>query len=82
MQVLSVAPRRLQRMLLNLQRYNLSIKFVSGKENVVAYALLKAPDEKVESWDQYRKLNIYKIVEEIENIPHQRYLKITVTKRT
>uniref|UniRef100_A0A0E4G8R6 RNA-directed DNA polymerase n=2 Tax=Anopheles gambiae TaxID=7165 RepID=A0A0E4G8R6_ANOGA len=64
-------------MLLNLQRYNLSIKFVSGKENVVADALSRAPDEKDESWDQYKKLNIYKIFEEIENIPQQRYLKIT-----
>ncbi|XP_053685886.1 uncharacterized protein K02A2.6-like [Sabethes cyaneus] len=37
------APRRLQHMLLNLQRCRLTIEFVTGKENVVADALSRAP---------------------------------------
>lgn len=34
---------RLQHMLLNLQRYNLQIEYVTGKDNVVVDAISRAP---------------------------------------
>lgn len=37
------APRRLQHMLLNLQRFNLRNEYVTGKDNVVADAISRAP---------------------------------------
>ena len=37
------APRRLQRMLLQLQRYNLEILYLPGEQQVVADALSRAP---------------------------------------
>lgn len=40
---LLTAPKRLQHMLLALQRYNLTIQFVKGKDNVVADAISRAP---------------------------------------
>lgn len=44
------APRRLQHMLLNLQRYNLSIEYVTGKDNVIADALSRAHCEVLHSF--------------------------------
>ncbi|XP_055527066.1 uncharacterized protein K02A2.6-like [Wyeomyia smithii] len=54
------APRRLQHMLLNLQRYNLSIEYVTGKENVIADALSRAPLPNQHS-DKYEKQSILKV---------------------
>ncbi|XP_058827893.1 uncharacterized protein K02A2.6-like [Topomyia yanbarensis] len=70
------APRRLQHMLLNLQRYRLSIEFVSGKDNVVADALSRAPLE-TESSDEFKKLNIYKVLKEVEGLQLSKYLCVS-----
>lgn len=71
------APRRLQHMLLNLQRYNLSINFVTGKENVVADALSRAPTEEDQPWDHYKKLCIYKVFDEIEKFNLSHFLSVS-----
>lgn len=44
-------PKRLQKMLMTLQRYNLNFNFVVGKENMVADALSRAPLQSTESSD-------------------------------
>ena len=36
-------PKRLQKMLMTLQRYDLNFKFVAGKDNIIADALSRAP---------------------------------------
>lgn len=71
------APRRLQHMLLSLQRYNLSMEFVTGKENVVADALSRAPIADDQPTDRYKKLCIYKIFREIEDVELNQYLSIS-----
>lgn len=40
---LITVPKRLQKMLMTLQRYNLNLQFVAGKENIAADALSRAP---------------------------------------
>ncbi|XP_062558648.1 uncharacterized protein K02A2.6-like [Armigeres subalbatus] len=70
------APRRLQHMLLNLQRYSLTIEYVSGKDNVVADALSRAPMVS-EPEDQYRKMNIFKVLKEVEDVNPTIYLSIS-----
>ncbi|XP_055613408.1 uncharacterized protein LOC129759885 [Uranotaenia lowii] len=54
------APRRLQHMLLNLQRYNLTLEFVTGKNNVIADALSRAPIPGSIEEDRYEKRNIFR----------------------
>ncbi|XP_055527227.1 uncharacterized protein K02A2.6-like [Wyeomyia smithii] len=71
------APRRLQHMLLNLQRYNLSVMYVTGKDNVVADALSRAPLTSNETVNEYRKLNIFKVLKEIEDVKPTTYLSIS-----
>ncbi|XP_058449270.1 uncharacterized protein K02A2.6-like [Malaya genurostris] len=76
------APRRLQHMLLNLQRYSLSIEFVTGKDNVVADALSRAPvDEKLPS-DCFKKLNICKIGKEVEVLQLSKFLSVSDNRLT
>lgn len=71
------APRRLQHMLLNLQRYRLHIEFVSGKDNVVADALSRAPlDEKLPG-DQFEKLSICKVSKEVEHLELCKFLCVS-----
>lgn len=74
------APRRLQHMLLNLQRYNLSVEFVTGKSNVVADALSHAPLLNVESKDEYRKENIFKILEAVEEVKLSNFLCVASSR--
>ncbi|XP_062713588.1 uncharacterized protein K02A2.6-like [Aedes albopictus] len=51
------APRRLQHMLLNLQRYRLTIEFVTGKDNVVSDAISRAPfDENLSNLSSFLKV--------------------------
>lgn len=71
------APRRLQHMLLNLQRYSLSIVFVTGKDNVVADTLSRAPVIISEPEDEYRKLSIFKVLKEVEDCKPTSYLSIS-----
>ncbi|XP_039451539.1 uncharacterized protein K02A2.6-like [Culex pipiens pallens] len=74
---LLTAPKRLQHMLLNLQRYHLALEFVTGKENVVADALSRAPHNDSTVRDEYQKLNIYKIFKQLEDCNVSGYLSIS-----
>ncbi|XP_038116994.1 uncharacterized protein K02A2.6-like [Culex quinquefasciatus] len=74
---LLAAPRRLQHMLLNLQRYRLTVEYVTGKDNVVADALSRAPTRDDQPWDQYKKLHIYKVFEELEDVKLKNFLSIS-----
>ncbi|XP_062713235.1 uncharacterized protein K02A2.6-like [Aedes albopictus] len=71
------APRRLQHMLLNLQRYNLEIQFVTGKDNVVADALSRAPYDDKDMKEAFQKLNVYKVFREIQEIQLSTHLRVT-----
>lgn len=71
------APKRLQHMLLNLQRYNIQLQFVTGKDNVVADAISRAPDPIGSDPAEFRKLNIYRVLGEIENINLSGFLSIS-----
>ncbi|XP_055590629.1 uncharacterized protein K02A2.6-like [Uranotaenia lowii] len=73
------APRRLQHMLLNLQRYNLSVEFVTGKENVVADALSRASTASSDL-DCYKKNTIYKIFKKVENVKLSSFLSVSDSK--
>lgn len=71
------APRRLQHMLLNLQRYNLRIEFVTGKDNVVADAISRAPLPECPEEDCYRKANICEVFRNIEEMQLSSFLNIS-----
>lgn len=71
------APRRLQHMLLSLQRYNLELQFVTGKDNVVADAISRAPFDGNYPEDRFDKRNIYHIFSEIAGMNMSGYLSIT-----
>ncbi|XP_055623664.1 uncharacterized protein K02A2.6-like [Toxorhynchites rutilus septentrionalis] len=71
------APRRLQHMLLNLQRYNLSLEYVTGKENVIADALSRAPIRDIQPNDNYTKQSIFKVFNEIQNVKLSNFLKVS-----
>ena len=59
-------PKRLQRMLMVLQRYNPTIQFVSGKDNVVADTLSRAPMTYCNSENEEIKIyTLYSTTEEI-----------------
>lgn len=74
------APRRLQHMLLNLQRYNLTVEFVTGTNNVIADALSRAPLTNVESQVEYKKENIFKIFKAVQEIKLSNFLCVTSAK--
>ncbi|XP_055539500.1 uncharacterized protein LOC129726612 [Wyeomyia smithii] len=74
------APRRLQHMLLNLQRYTLTLEYVTGKDNVVADALSRAPLHDDITVDAYKKSNIYKVFEDLGNVKLSNCLSISDTR--
>lgn len=74
---LLTAPKRLQHMLLNLQRYNLEIQYVTGKQNVVADAISRAPFDDVGESDQYNKLNIFRVFRQLEDWNLPSYLNVS-----
>ncbi|XP_053686342.1 uncharacterized protein K02A2.6-like [Sabethes cyaneus] len=74
------APRRLQHMLLNLQRYRISLEYVTGKNNVVADALSRAPLNDNATADVYKKSNIYKVIEQVGSVRLSNYLSISDTR--
>ena len=76
------APKRLQHMLLSLQRYNLEIQFVKGKENVVADAISRAPLDEGRPEDQFNKRNIYQVFRQLEDVNPSKFLKITDERLT
>ena len=57
------APRRLQRMLLQLQRYNLEIVYLPGEQQVVADVLSRAPIEQPRG-EQLGKTEVLQIVDQ------------------
>lgn len=71
------APKRLQHMLMNLQRYSLEIQFVTGKENTVADAISRAPYDDASSSAEFRKKNVFKIFQELEDWELSSYLKVS-----
>lgn len=71
------APKRLQHMLLNLQRYNIQLQFVSGKENVLADAISRAPEDHKEGTSEFHKLHIYRVFGEVEQIDLSSFLSIS-----
>lgn len=78
------APKRLQLMLMVLQRYHLEVHFVKGKENVVADTLSRAPlDQEIQESREFERLDIFEIRDEkslsteIESIILDRTLQIT-----
>lgn len=58
------APKRLQSMLLTLQRYSLELQFVSGKENVMADALSRFYLD-CKDIDRSKDMKIFKIIENV-----------------
>lgn len=76
------APKRLQHMLLSLQRYNLEIQFVRGKENVVADAISRAPLDEGQPEDRFNKRNIYHVFKQLEEINPSNLLNITDDRLT
>ena len=57
------APRRLQRMLLQLQRYNLKIVYLPGEQQVVADVLSRAPVEQPRG-EQLGKAKLFQVVDQ------------------
>lgn len=74
------APKRLQHMLLNLQRYNIQLQYVTGRDNVVADAISRAPDPAGDDPAEFRKLSIYRVMGETENIDLSGFLSISDTQ--
>lgn len=70
-------PKRLQAMRMQLQRYNIELKYISGKENVVADALSRAPLKNENKTCDLKYPYIFKIFEQIDN---SKYLNITTNK--
>ncbi|XP_062717184.1 uncharacterized protein K02A2.6-like [Aedes albopictus] len=64
-------------MLLNLQRYNFQLQFVTGKDNVLADAISRAPEELTTDSFNYRKENIYRVFGEVEDIHLRDFLSVS-----
>lgn len=73
---LLTAPKRLQHMLLALQRYSLCVQFVKGKDNVVADAISRAPCDTPDEGCMPKK-HIYKLLANVEEISLQHLLSIS-----
>lgn len=71
------APRRLQHMLLNLQRFNLRNEYVTGKDNVVADAISRAPLAECPEEDCFRKATICEVFRKIEEVQLSSFLSIS-----
>jgi hypothetical protein len=72
------APKRLQMMLLTLQKYNVKLQFIQGRENVVADTLSRAPVEEVcNPYDLEEKIKEKQVYSLISKISGLKYLKIT-----
>lgn len=63
------APKRLQQMMMILQRYNIELEFVKGKDNIVADSLSRAPvDLKHLAEEEFSRADIFEISAVDENI--------------
>lgn len=58
------APKRLQAMLLSLQRYNLKLKYVKGAEMHIADLLSR--DVESNSSDEERRFEVYELQDELD----------------
>ncbi|XP_058828131.1 uncharacterized protein K02A2.6-like [Topomyia yanbarensis] len=67
-------------MLLKLQRYNLTLEFVTGKDNVVADALSRAVNQEIS--DTYEKLNVYTILDEVAQMKISSFLSVSDARLT
>ena len=66
---LHTAPKRLQRMLLRLQRYNLAVKYIKGKDMYLADALSRAPIRiSANTWCKHQ-MEEYVSVSHLETLP-------------
>ena len=65
---LAAAPKRLQRMLLRLQKYNLQVKYKKGKEMLLADTLSRA---------YLPEVNATEFSREVEDIDHRVWLPVT-----
>lgn len=64
-------------MLLNLQRYNIDLQFVTGKDNVVADALSRAPSLSTTGSKYSSKVSIFRVFGDVENIRLSSYLSVS-----
>ncbi|KAF2896235.1 hypothetical protein ILUMI_09941 [Ignelater luminosus] len=71
------APKRLQNMLMILQRYNIEIQYISGKENIVADTLSRAPLHTSFQTKEQKNAPIYKTIENTNII---KYLQVTTQR--
>lgn len=78
---LSQAPKRLQLMLMTLQRYNIDLEYVKGKNNNVADMLSRSPiphSQDKNYMDNIEKVSEeYKIFKTIQNVKETKYLKVS-----
>ncbi|XP_055584906.1 uncharacterized protein K02A2.6-like [Uranotaenia lowii] len=64
-------------MLLNLQRYSIEIHFVTGKDNVVADAISRAPYNSDSEADSFNKGRIFQVFKQVEDCKLTSYLSIS-----
>ncbi|PFX15885.1 Retrovirus-related Pol polyprotein from transposon 17.6 [Stylophora pistillata] len=69
MKSLASAPKRLQRMLLHLQKYNLKVKYKKGREMLLADTLSRA---------YLPEVNATEFSRELEDVDHRSWLPVTV----
>ena len=73
------APKRLQLMLMALQRYKLKLEYVRGKDNVVADTLSRAPEElNINDNEIWKKYDVFELIEEID--VSQELMKMSLKK--
>ncbi|XP_058840279.1 uncharacterized protein K02A2.6-like [Topomyia yanbarensis] len=73
---LLTAPKRLQHMLLALQRYHLAMQYVKGKDNLVADAISRAPSDTLDDGSMTKQY-VYKILAGVEEVVLQNCLSIS-----
>lgn len=71
MKSLATAPKRLQRMLLRLQKYSLKVKYKKGREMLLADTLSRAYPPEVNATEFSR---------ELEDVDHRSWLPVTVDR--
>ena len=71
MKSLALAPQRLQRMLLRLQKYNLKVKYKKGRKMLLADTLSRA---------YLPEVNATEFSRELEDVDHRTWLPVTVDR--
>lgn len=70
------APKRLQAMIMSLQRYNLKLKYIKGSEVIIADTLSRAPEIEVNEEKAYDIYNVEELFTEFEEINSMDDIKI------